>query len=222
MSQKTLAVLNIGQATIVSTGLTMLLWRAAVGVVAGTLTIGDFVLVNSFLLQLAVPLNYLGMVYREVKQALINIEKMFNLLEEPQEIRDVPDAKPLAVAGGGSALRACVVPLRSGSRNPATTSISRFRPAKPSPSSAPPVRASRHSRACSIVSMTSPAAASPSTGRTSARSRRIRCVRRSASFRRTRCCSTTQFTTTSPTAGRMRRRTTSSPPRARRTSTISS
>jgi ATP-binding cassette subfamily B protein len=99
MSQKTLAVLNVGQAGIVSVGLTLLLWRAAAGVVAGTLTIGDFVLVNSFLLQLAVPLNYLGMVYREVKQALINIEKMFNLLEEPQEIRDLPDAKPLAVAG---------------------------------------------------------------------------------------------------------------------------
>jgi ATP-binding cassette subfamily B protein len=99
MSQKTLAVLNIGQATIVSVGLTLLLWRAAVGVVSGALTIGDFVLVNSFLLQLAVPLNYLGMVYREVKQALINIEKMFNLLEEPEEIRDAPHAKPLAVAG---------------------------------------------------------------------------------------------------------------------------
>ncbi len=100
MSQKTLAVLNVGQASIVSVGLTLLLWRAAVGVVAGTLTIGDFVLVNSFLLQLAVPLNYLGMVYREVKQALINIENMFHLLEQPQEIRDVPDAPALAISGG--------------------------------------------------------------------------------------------------------------------------
>ena len=100
MSQKTLAALNIGQATIVSLGLTLLLWRAASGVVAGTLTIGDLVLVNGFLLQLAVPLNYLGMVYREVKQALINIENMFHLLEQPQEIRDMPDAKPLAVSGG--------------------------------------------------------------------------------------------------------------------------
>ena len=100
MSQKTLAVLNVGQASIVSIGLTLLLWRAAAGVAAGTLTIGDFVLVNSFLLQLAVPLNYLGMVYREVKQALINIENMFHLLEEPQEIRDIPDAKPLAISGG--------------------------------------------------------------------------------------------------------------------------
>jgi len=100
MSQKTLAALNIGQATIVSLGLTLLLWRAASGVVAGTLTIGDLVLVNGFLLQLAVPLNYLGMVYREVKQALINIENMFRLLEEPQEIQDIPDAKPLAISGG--------------------------------------------------------------------------------------------------------------------------
>ena len=99
-SLKTLAVLNVGQAGIVSVGLTLLLWRASAGVVAGTLTIGDLVLVNAFLLQLAVPLNYLGMVYREVKQALINIERMFALLDEPEEIRDIPDAKPLAVRGG--------------------------------------------------------------------------------------------------------------------------
>ena len=99
-SLKTLSVLNIGQAGIVSLGLTALLWRASAGVVAGTLTIGDLVLVNAFLLQLAIPLNYLGMVYREVKQALINIERMFALLDEPQEIRDVADAKPLDVRGG--------------------------------------------------------------------------------------------------------------------------
>src|SRR6185312_14905906 len=99
-SQKTLAVLNVGQAGIVSVGLTLLLWRAAAGVVAGTLTLGDLVLVNAFLLQLAIPLNYLGMVYREVKQALINIERMFGLLDEPEEIRDAPDAPALAVRGG--------------------------------------------------------------------------------------------------------------------------
>jgi ABC-type transport system involved in Fe-S cluster assembly fused permease/ATPase subunit len=100
MSQKTLAVLNVGQACIVGVGLTFLLWRAAVGVAAGALTIGDLVLVNSFLLQLAVPLNYLGMVYREVKQALINIENMFGLLDQPEEIRDAPNAQPLRVGGG--------------------------------------------------------------------------------------------------------------------------
>src|SRR5690606_12525384 len=99
-SLKTLAVLNVGQAAIIALGLTLLLWRAADGVVAGTMTLGDFVLVNAFLIQLAVPLNYLGMVYREVKQALTNIERMFALLAENREIADAPDAKPLAVRGG--------------------------------------------------------------------------------------------------------------------------
>ncbi len=99
-SLKTLAVLNVGQAGIVAVGLTLLLWRAAAGVVAGTMTLGDFVLVNAFLLQLSVPLNYLGMVYRQVKQALINIERMFGLLAEAREVEDAPDAPPLAVRGG--------------------------------------------------------------------------------------------------------------------------
>jgi ATP-binding cassette subfamily B protein len=99
-SLKSLAVLNVGQAAIVATGLTLLLWRAAAGVVAGTMTLGDFVLVNAFLLQLSIPLNYLGMVYRQVKQALINIERMFGLLAETREIQDAPGAPPLAVNGG--------------------------------------------------------------------------------------------------------------------------
>ncbi len=98
-SLKTLAVLNIGQAAIIATGLTLLLWRAAAGVVAGTMTLGDFVLVNAFLIQLSIPLNYLGMVYRQVKQALINIERMFVLLGETREVEDVPGAPPLAVRG---------------------------------------------------------------------------------------------------------------------------
>ncbi|HJU38110.1 MAG TPA: ABC transporter ATP-binding protein/permease [Tahibacter sp.] len=98
-SLKTLAVLNIGQAGIVAIGLTLVLWRAAVGVTEGRLTIGDLVLVNAFLIQLSIPLNYLGMVYREVKQALTNIQRMFALLDEPQEVRDAPDAPRLAVAG---------------------------------------------------------------------------------------------------------------------------
>ncbi|MBC6941305.1 MAG: ABC transporter ATP-binding protein/permease [Xanthomonadales bacterium] len=99
-SMKTLAVLNVGQAGIVAIGLTLLLWRSAHGVVAGSMTIGDFVLVNAFLLQLAAPLNYLGMVYREVKQGLINIERLFELLAEEREIADPPGAPPLAVAAG--------------------------------------------------------------------------------------------------------------------------
>jgi ATP-binding cassette subfamily B protein len=80
--------------------LTLLLWRAAAGVVAGSLSVGDLVLVNAWLIQLSIPLNYLGVVYREVKQGLTNIERMFALLDKPQEIRDAPDAGPLAVRGG--------------------------------------------------------------------------------------------------------------------------
>jgi ATP-binding cassette subfamily B protein len=99
-SLKTLAVLNIGQSGIVAVGLTLLLWRAAAGVVAGKLSLGDLVLVNAFLIQLSIPLNYLGVVYREVKQALTNIERMFALLDQPQEIRDAPGAKPLVANGG--------------------------------------------------------------------------------------------------------------------------
>ncbi|HWT15243.1 MAG TPA: ABC transporter ATP-binding protein/permease [Patescibacteria group bacterium] len=101
LSLKTLAVLNIGQSSIVAIGLSLLVWRAAAGVAAGTMTIGDLVLVNAFLLQLSMPLNYLGMVYREVKQAMTNIERMFALLAESRDVQDAPDASPL-VAGGGS------------------------------------------------------------------------------------------------------------------------
>ncbi|WP_291223647.1 ABC transporter ATP-binding protein/permease [Dokdonella sp.] len=98
-SMKTLAVLNVGQVTIVAVGLTLLLWRSAQGVIAGSMTIGDFVLVNAFLLQLSAPLNYLGMVYREVKQGLINIERLFELLGEAREVEDPAGALPLAVTG---------------------------------------------------------------------------------------------------------------------------
>jgi len=100
-SLKTLALLNIGQSGIVAVGLTLLLWRAAAGVVAGTLSLGDLVLINAFLIQLSIPLNYLGMVYREVKQALTNIERMFALLEEQREVADSPDAKSLVLRGAG-------------------------------------------------------------------------------------------------------------------------
>jgi ATP-binding cassette subfamily B protein len=102
-SLKSLAVLNIGQSGIIALGLTALLWRAADGVVAGQMSIGDLVLVNSFLLQLAAPLNFLGMVYREVKQALTNIERMFALLARKLEVRDVEAAPKLTPAGAAIA-----------------------------------------------------------------------------------------------------------------------
>jgi ATP-binding cassette subfamily B protein len=94
-SYKTLAVLNVGQSAIIAVGVTALMWKAAHGVVSGQLSVGDLVLVNAYLLQMAMPLNYLGMMYREVKQALTNIERLWGLLEEQQEVRDRDDAAPL-------------------------------------------------------------------------------------------------------------------------------
>ncbi len=94
-SLKSLAVLNLGQSAIISIGITALMWRAAAGVVEGSMTLGDLVLVNAYLLQLSAPLNFLGMVYREVKQAITNIERLFGLLDEAQEVRDRPDARTL-------------------------------------------------------------------------------------------------------------------------------
>ncbi|WP_137818853.1 ABC transporter ATP-binding protein/permease [Pseudomonas sp. 2FG] len=93
---KSLALLNLGQTLVVALGVTAMMWRAAAGVVAGELTIGDLVLVNAYLLQLSAPLFVLGMMYREVKQALTNMERLFGLLDQRQDVQDAPAAKPLA------------------------------------------------------------------------------------------------------------------------------
>jgi ATP-binding cassette subfamily B protein len=95
-SMKSLAALNTGQSAIIALGVTAMMWRATAGVAAGTMSIGDLVLVNAYLLQLAIPLNFLGMVYREVKQALTNMERLFGLLDERQDVRDRPDAIELS------------------------------------------------------------------------------------------------------------------------------
>lgn len=94
------AVLNIGQEVIVAIGLALMLWRAAAGVVAGTMTLGDFVLVNAFLLQLAAPLNFLGFVYRQMRETLGNLERIFALVDEPCEIVDSVAATELELHGG--------------------------------------------------------------------------------------------------------------------------
>ena len=94
-SQKTLAYLNLGQQAIIALGVTAMMWRAAQGVVDGRMTIGDLVLVNAFLIQLYIPLNFLGVVYREIRQALTDIERMFLLLNENREIADAVDARDL-------------------------------------------------------------------------------------------------------------------------------
>jgi ATP-binding cassette subfamily B protein len=94
-NEVSLGLLNIGQSFIIAIALTSLMVLAAQGVVARTLTLGDLVLVNALLIQLYIPLNFLGMVYREIKQALIDMDRMFRLLEENREVADSPDAVPL-------------------------------------------------------------------------------------------------------------------------------
>jgi ATP-binding cassette subfamily B protein len=95
-----LAVLNTGQALIFTVGLTATMLMCAVGVRSGHNTVGDFVMVNAMMIQLYQPLNFMGMVYREIKQAIIDIEKMFEVLARPPEVKDIPDARPLVVTSG--------------------------------------------------------------------------------------------------------------------------
>ena len=99
-SQTSLALLNVGQAVIISLGLTAVMLMTASGIVSGALTIGTFVMANTYLMQLYQPLGFFGFVYREIKQALIDMEKMFELLGEELQVADTPDAKPLTVHGG--------------------------------------------------------------------------------------------------------------------------
>jgi ABC-type transport system involved in Fe-S cluster assembly fused permease/ATPase subunit len=101
ISKTSLSLLNIGQAFIIGIGLTFIVLMAGRDVVGGAMTIGDFVMVNTFLIQLYIPLNFLGFVYREIKQSLIDMEAMFFLLDTNAEIKDRPDANPL-MPGEGS------------------------------------------------------------------------------------------------------------------------
>ena len=95
-----LAFLNFGQSVIITSGLVGVMVLAAVGVQNGDLTVGDFVMVNAYMIQITMPLNFLGTVYREIRQALVDMGEMFDLLEQPAEVVDAPDAKPLKVTGG--------------------------------------------------------------------------------------------------------------------------
>ncbi|MBO4225392.1 ABC transporter ATP-binding protein/permease [Bradyrhizobium neotropicale] len=95
-----LAILNTGQAIIFTAGLTAIMLLCAIGIRNGSNTVGDFVLVNAMMIQLYQPLNFMGMVYREIKQAIIDIEKMFGVLARKAEIKDAADAKPLVVTAG--------------------------------------------------------------------------------------------------------------------------
>ncbi|MEO5372828.1 MAG: ABC transporter ATP-binding protein/permease [Alphaproteobacteria bacterium] len=99
-SRTTLSFLNVGQGAIISLGLMAMMTMAAAGVIDGTMTPGDFVLVNTYLIQLYLPLNFLGMVYREIKQSLTDMDVMFALMEQKPEVTDRPGAPALAIAGG--------------------------------------------------------------------------------------------------------------------------
>jgi ABC-type transport system involved in Fe-S cluster assembly fused permease/ATPase subunit len=98
-SQTTLSVLNTGQQLIIAAGLVAMLWRATQGVVDGRMTLGDLVMVNAFMIQLYIPLGFLGVLYREIKQSLTDLDKMFTLMERDREVADLPGATALQVDG---------------------------------------------------------------------------------------------------------------------------
>jgi len=108
-SQSSLSLLNLGQSSIIAVAVTLMVWRATEGVVAGTMTLGDLVLVNAFMIQLYLPLNFLGVLYRELKQGTVDVENMFRLLEQPREVADRANAREV-----GGIARAQAVP-RAGS-----------------------------------------------------------------------------------------------------------
>ncbi|MES2977131.1 MAG: ABC transporter ATP-binding protein/permease [Pseudomonadota bacterium] len=96
-SQRTLSMLNTGQQLIIAAGLVAMLWRATQGVVDGRMTLGDLVMVNAFMIQLYIPLGFLGVIYREIKQSLTDLDKMFTLMEKEREIADLPGARPIEI-----------------------------------------------------------------------------------------------------------------------------
>ena len=152
-SQTSLSVLNVGQSVIIASAVTLLVWRATLGVVAGTLSLGDLVLVNALMIQLYIPLNFLGVIYREIKQAMIDMEKMFALLGQHREIADAPDARPLVHHGGACVSSTCASATTRIARS-CTTSASRSRPARRSRWSARRARGRARWRGCCSASTT--------------------------------------------------------------------
>jgi ATP-binding cassette subfamily B protein len=104
-AQTTLSMLNTGQQLIIAIGLVAMLWRATQGVVDGRMTLGDLVMINAFMIQLYIPLNFLGVLYREIKQSLTDLDKMFALMEKEREVADQPGARALSMGPGEATVR---------------------------------------------------------------------------------------------------------------------
>jgi ABC-type transport system involved in Fe-S cluster assembly fused permease/ATPase subunit len=102
-SQTSLSLLNTGQSAIIALAVTLILWRATLGVMDKSMSLGDLVLVNAFMIQLYIPLNFLGVIYREIKQSLADMERMFSLLDQHREVSDPPGAQPLVLRGAALA-----------------------------------------------------------------------------------------------------------------------
>ena len=220
-SETTLTLLNLGQGTIIATGLVAIMMLAARGVAAAEMTVGDFVLVNAYLIQLYTPLNFLGMVYRNIKQSLTDLEQMTALLAVKPEIEDRPGAPALIVGRGAVAFRR--VDFRYDSARPILSDVD-FR--------VPPGCEDRDRRAERRRQIDDRPPAVPllrcrcrrDRDRRPGHSRRspsTACAARSAWCRRTPCCSTTRSTTTSPMAAPGAAAPKSRRPPATPTSTIS-
>lgn len=114
---QSLSFLNAGQAFLITAGLVAVMVMAARGVQAGQLTVGDFVMVNAYMIQITMPLNFLGTVYREIRQALVDMGQMFGLLLQPAEINDKPGARALQVTGAMCGSRMCALPMMRNARS---------------------------------------------------------------------------------------------------------
>ena len=195
-----LAVLNSGQAVIFTIGMTLIMILAVRDITAGRATIGDFILVNALLVQLYIPLNFMGMIYREIKQALIDIDDLFGVLDRNPEIQDRPGATPLVVREGARPLRGRALLLHPRARDPARHHL------RGAGRQDGGDRRAVGRRQVDDLAPALPllrALARPHHDRRPGhrgRDARTRCAPRSAWCRRTRCCSTTRSATTSATA----------------------
>ncbi len=221
-SKSSLSLLNIGQATIIGTGLAILMTMAGRGVIAKTLTVGDFVLINTYLIQLYIPLNFLGFVYREIKQALTDMESMFNLLDVSADVKDAPNARPLRDGPGNVAFEHV-----SFAYDPRRTILDDVSFTVPAGHRSRDRRRERRGQVDDLAAPVPllrrrPRPRDASTARTYATRLRPVCALRSASFRKTPCSSTIRSTTTSPTAVPARHLPRSRKPRGSHGSTTSS